>query len=110
MNKTQILYIMQNGNTSQYKIGITNDLNKRHASLQTGCPEDLHIIKIYTHYDRKKILYYERVLHRYYTKCGCRLRANGEWFDLSIADINFLCKPKGIKEQNELMETLKEMM
>ena len=54
--------------------------------------------------------YYERILHRYYTKAGCKVRANGEWFELSIADINFLCKPNGIKEQNELMETLKKMM
>lgn len=106
----QMLYIMQNGETKQYKIGITKDLNVRYRNLQTGCPEELKIIKIYTHYDRKQIEYYERVLHRYYKKCGCKIRDNGEWFELSIADINFLCKPNGIKEQNELMETIKKMM
>ena len=106
----QMLYIMQNGETKQYKIGITKDLNVRYRNLQTGCPGELKIIKIYTHYDRKQIKYYERVLHRYYEKCGCKIRDNGEWFELSIADINFLCKPSGIKEQNALMEDIKKMM
>ena len=106
----QMLYIMQNGETNQYKIGITNDLNRRHGNLQTGCPTELKIITVYTHYDRKQIQYYERVLHRYYEKCGCKIRDNGEWFELKVADIDFLCKPSGIKEQNELMETIKKMM
>ena len=35
---SQILYIMQNGDTNQYKIGITKDLNARWSNLQTGCP------------------------------------------------------------------------
>ena len=34
----QMLYLMQNGDTNQYKIGITNNLNTRWSSLQTGCP------------------------------------------------------------------------
>lgn len=37
-NTIQTLYILQNGDTNQYKIGITNNLNKRLAQLQTGCP------------------------------------------------------------------------
>ena len=31
----QMLYIMQNGNTNQYKIGITNNINNRWNALQT---------------------------------------------------------------------------
>ena len=44
----QMLYIMQNGETNQYKIGITKDLNIRYRNLQTGCPEELKIINIYS--------------------------------------------------------------
>ena len=63
----QIMYILQNGDTNQYKIGITNDLNRRLAELQTGCPNEIKVVKLYTHYQRKIIEKYERVLHNYYT-------------------------------------------
>lgn len=64
-----LLYILQNGDTDEYKIGITNDLNRRLRQLQTGCPNELKVIKVYTHYHRNAIQKYERTLHRYYTKC-----------------------------------------
>ena len=110
MREMQFMYILQNGDTSEYKIGITNNLNKRMASLQTGCPNELKIVKLFTHYDRKQIMKYERVLHRYYTKCGCRIRTNGEWFNLRIPDLTFLCKPQTIAEQNELIQNILKMM
>jgi len=106
----QTLYILQNGNTNQYKIGITNNLNRRLQQLQTGCPFELKIVKIWTHYNRKIIEKYERVLHRYFTKCGCRIRENGEWFILRVPDINYLCKPQSIAQQNELIENLLKML
>ena len=77
------LYIMQNGDTNQYKIGITNNLNTRWSSLQTGCPGELKILKVWIHTQRKFILRYERVLHRFFEALGQRLRANGEWFILN---------------------------
>lgn len=106
----QILYILQNGNTNQYKIGITNNLNKRLQQLQTGCPFELKVVKIWTHYNRKVIEKYERVLHKYFTKCGCRIRENGEWFTLRVPDINYLCKPQNVAQQNELIENLLKML
>ena len=110
MKKMNILYILQNGNTSQYKIGITKDLNMRLHNLQTGCPGELRVIKIWQHYDRKVIEKYERVLHRYFTKCGCRIRPNGEWFELCKPDIYNLCKPSSIKEQNDFIQNILKMM
>lgn len=68
-NGYYILYILQNGNTNQYKIGITNNLNRRLSQLQTGCPNELKVIKVWTHYHKTIIQKYERVLHRYYKKC-----------------------------------------
>lgn len=109
-NIMQILYILQNGDTQEYKIGRTNDLNRRLHQLQTGCPNELKIIKIWTHYQLEQVKKYERVLHRYYTKCGCRIRANGEWFKLSPADIAYLSKPSTIAEQNDLVKQILDMM
>lgn len=106
MKKSQILYLMQNGNTNQYKIGITNDLNRRWQSLQTGCPGELRVLKIWTHTKRASILRYERVLHRYFTALGQRLRKNGEWFELTKGQVMELCKPNSTKEQNEIIEKI----
>lgn len=110
MNSMHILYILRNGETNQYKIGITNKLNRRLAELQTGCPFELQVVKIWTHYKREVIEKYERTLHNYFTKCGCRLRNNGEWFELTKPDVSFLCKPNGIQEQNETIKNLLKMM
>ena len=98
----QMLYIMKNGLRNEDKIGITNNLNKRHPALQTGCPNDLHIVKIWTHTQRKFIEKYERVLHRFFQ--NVRIRQNGEWFILSDDDIAMLCKPNSVTEQNMLIE------
>lgn len=106
----QILYILRNGDTDQYKIGITDNLNRRLSQLQTGCPCELQVVKVWTHYQREQIKKYERVLHRYFTKCGCRIRANGEWFTLRTPDIYQLCKPNSIAEQNAQIENFLKMM
>lgn len=53
---------------------------------------------------------YERVLHRYYKKCGCQVETQGEWFELSPADITFLSKPNTIAEQNNLIDQILKMM
>lgn len=107
-NLPQVLYIMQNGKTNEYKIGITNDINRRYRDLQTGCPNELRIVKIWTHYQRKIIQKYERVLHNYFKIC--KIRANGEWFRLSDEDIAELCRPNSIFEQNEYIENCLKSM
>lgn len=104
------LYILQNGNTNQYKIGITNNLNRRWGELQTGCPGELKIIKIWSHYSKNAVARYERILHRFFTKSGCRIRANGEWFELRKPDIYLLSKPNSIAEYNKLTNDLLKMM
>lgn len=104
------LYILQNGNTNQYKIGKTNNLNRRWGELQTGCPGELKVIKIWSHYSKNAVARYERILHRFFTKCGYRIRANGEWFELRKPDIDLLSKPNSIAEYNKLTNDLLKMM
>ena len=105
-----LLYILNNKGTDEYKIGITKDLNRRLKQLQTGCPNELVVIKIWSHYQNKMIKKYERVLHRYFTKCGCRIRSNGEWFHLREPDLYQLKKPSGIEEQNDFIKKILKMM
>lgn len=102
------LYILQNGTTNQFKIGITNNIDNRIASLQTGCPFELHLIKKWTHHNRKNILNYEKIIHQYFTKAGKRIRNNGEWFFLNLADVDFLCQPQSIEEQDKMLIQMQE--
>ena len=105
-----ILYILRDGDTNNYKIGYTRNLNRRLGELQTGCPHELQIVKLWKHTQIKAIKKYERVLHNYFTKCGCRIRPDGEWFELRKPDIDFLCKPNTIDEQNKIIADILKMM
>ena len=101
---TQILYIIQYGNTNQYKIGITKNLNKRISELQVGSPYELRLVKIWTHTRREKIEEYERVIHRYLIKEGYQIRKDSEWFRLCKPILKLLLAPNTIQEQNKIIE------
>ena len=101
---TQILYIIQYGNTNQYKIGITKNLNKRISELQVGSPYELRLVKIWTHTRREKIEEYERVIHRYLIKEGYQIRKDSEWFRLCKPILKLLLAPNTIQEQNKVIE------
>lgn len=101
---TQMLYIIQYGNTNQYKIGITKNLNKRISELQVGSPYELKLVKIWTHTRREKIEEYERVIHRYLIKEGYQIRKDSEWFRLCKPILKLLLAPNTIQEQNKVIE------
>ena len=101
---TQMLYIIQYGNTNQYKIGITKNLNKRISELQVGAPYELRLVKIWTHTRREKIEEYERVIHRYLIKEGYQIRKDSEWFRLCKPILKLLLAPNTIQEQNKIIE------
>lgn len=81
------LYVINQIGTNFYKIGITNDLNKRIRALQTGNPNTLnYVIAVQSDLEDskgKEIIYLERFLHRNYKS----RRKNGEWFQLSRLDV-----------------------
>lgn len=105
-NAYQIMYIIQMGDTNYYKIGITDNINRRLQQLQTGNPLHLEVVKMWEHTQRKVILKYERVLHRYFTQLGQRTETNKEWFMLTKDDLKMLTAPRGARQQNELIEKI----
>lgn len=107
---TNCLYILNNTTTNEYKIGYTNNINQRLAKLQTGCPHELVVIKLYFNQNYNSVKRYERILHNYYKKQGKKIRENGEWYKLEKEDINLLCKPNTTLEVNELIENLRREM
>ncbi|EKB06873.1 hypothetical protein HMPREF9711_00183 [Myroides odoratimimus CCUG 3837] len=83
----RFLYLLKAKDSSFYKTGITNDLEKRKRELQTGCPLELHYIFAVEadliDYYGKEIIYLERFLHQNYKEC----KVLGEWYKLSNIDV-----------------------
>ncbi|KYN89488.1 hypothetical protein ATY35_11080 [Vibrio cidicii] len=84
------LYIVRCGESELYKIGITNNLEKRLTEHQTGCPYTLkYVVWFEADLDDflgKEISYLETFLHKNYQS----RRVRGEWFNLTyshLADI-----------------------
>jgi predicted GIY-YIG superfamily endonuclease len=72
------LYIIQMKSTLYYKIGITNNLNKRLLALQTGNPIKLYIVRYYKIYTNANTL--EKLIHTYLSEYHIHL----EWFCISV--------------------------
>lgn len=72
------VYLLQDEQAAT-KIGISGDPRKRIASLQTGHPEPLRLVKAIRCRTAAHARAVERDLHIHFE----RQRMNGEWFDLS---------------------------
>lgn len=71
--KMQLLYLLQSGDL--YKIGISNDINNRIKSLQTGSGYEVKCIAYYKTKEPARTV--ENKLHKLFDK----YRKKGEWFD-----------------------------
>jgi len=80
------IYLIQNGNTTQYKIGITTrDLNRRVAELQTGSPYTLEAVAYCVSDDFAND---EIILHNMFAD----KRLSGEWFELNDYEVQQVCE------------------
>lgn len=70
------VYLLNAWGTDNYKIGVTKrDVNKRIKQLQTGCPDEIILVKKFECENYRKV---ERWLHRQHGMT----RVEGEWFVL----------------------------
>lgn len=74
------VYIMQLGDTNLFKIGYSNDVDRRRAQIQAKCPIPITVIYERWGHDYR---FFERVLHKEFEK----KRVKGEWFKLSASDL-----------------------
>ncbi|MEM8836181.1 MAG: GIY-YIG nuclease family protein [Planctomycetota bacterium] len=72
------VYLMRSG--KYHKIGRSNSAGRRHAELKTQLPEKLELVHEISTDDPVGIEQY------WHSRFGSK-RANGEWFDLSSADV-----------------------
>jgi len=87
----RFLYVIRCLPYNYYKIGITNDIEKRFATHQTGCPFELKFIFAVEadieDYFGREIAYLEQFFHKNYEDKKVR----GEWFELAMEDITEMC-------------------
>jgi predicted GIY-YIG superfamily endonuclease len=72
------LYIIQMKATNYFKIGVSNNINKRLSTLQTGNPIKLYIVRYYLIYTDANRL--EKLIHSYLSEYHIHL----EWFCISV--------------------------
>ena len=76
------VYILKSGNL--YKIGKTNCLKKRLASLQCGNPQKIEVVFEAKVKDAQRV---EKLVHKKYQEH----RIRGEWFDLGGSILKDAC-------------------
>ena len=87
------VYFIQNSRLGHIKIGVANDVEKRLSSLQNANSVRLNVIKIVLCDSRKEAFLLEEKLHFLFKEN----RLMGEWFDISVSDVNSIPNLRGTK-------------
>lgn len=77
------LYIVRSGLSNQYKIGRTNNFQKRLKTLQTSCAVQLTVVKTFFSLD---VVSLEKTAHDKFA----HFRQKGEWFELNSSQLTQL--------------------
>lgn len=77
------LYIVRSGLSNQYKIGRTNNFQKRLKTLQTSCAVQLTVVKTFFSFDAVSL---EKTAHEKFA----HFRQKGEWFELNCSQLTQL--------------------
>lgn len=110
------LYIIGNNDHNMFKVGISNDPNKRIKGIQTGCPFPLSILKKYNLNSYSSIV--EKKIHTFLDKDKEVKSLMGEWFSCKLDKIDKLVldetkeirKIEANKKQKEREEIEKEKL
>jgi len=81
-DRSGFIYLIRNGHSNHYKIGISKNVVSRLNTLQTGNPEKLSLISFFPSINTYN---QEQELHNHYSE----KRVAGEWFVLEQHDINY---------------------
>lgn len=96
------IYIIQQGNTNNYKIGYSNDPQERCKQLQTGNPQKLHLKEIF---DCRNSSVTDHTIHNYLSNFNIKIPKdinsefpegknsykNTEWFYIEPEDYKNVC-------------------
>lgn len=88
MSNLKYVYLIQQGDSDLYKIGVSKNINKRKSSLQTANPLNLKIIDSHLTENSFKV---ESIMHKKWNL----YKQKGEWFQLTqenIKEFRLLCE------------------
>lgn len=107
MSQAGFVYLIWAEGTDKYKIGVTTDLEKRVAILQTGCPARLRIISFFKTED---MLAVESGIHAKW----CDFQILGEWHQIPPTEISKLLSefrdPQKTLSLNEISEFQRKIL
>ena len=90
------LFCAEINNKIQYKIGVSNNPEKRFKTAQTSNPNLINIVSTYRAVDRLMAFKVESVLHKkYYTH-----NIGGEWFEMDNISANHFLNECNTIENN----------
>ncbi|MBC8664011.1 GIY-YIG nuclease family protein [Vibrio parahaemolyticus] len=95
------VYVINCVSTNFYKIGISNDVDKRMSTLQTGCPFELRLVALIKAEFNDTLGYEIRAIEKFYHKNYEDLNVRGEWFELNASMISDLVYFSDIKRDLE---------
>lgn len=81
------VYLLFSSGVNAYKIGVSKNSTKRVKKLQTGCPYQIEIVKLFKTSRPFKI---EKALHNMYAQYKWNYDGDvisGEWFQLPINEV-----------------------
>jgi len=82
ISREGFVYLIRNGESNKYKIGLSKNVFRRLNSMQTGNPDKLSLICFFPAIDAFK---QEQELHNHFSI----KRSTGEWFILNDNDVNY---------------------
>ncbi len=89
----EVYFIFRKNKATKCKIGRSDNPKQRASQLQTGNHRTLYVYKTLKGYIRL-----EKMLHKYFKE----FRINGEWFDITFADVDEVIEQYNeTKEENE---------
>ena len=92
------VYIIGNNDHNMFKVGISNDPNKRIKGIQTGCPFSLSILKKYNLNSHSSMV--EKKIHTLLKKDKEVKSLMGEWFSCKLDKIDKLI----LEESKEILK------
>ena len=92
------VYIIGNNDHNMFKVGISNDPNKRIKGIQTGCPFPLSILKKYNLNSHSSLV--EKKIHTLLEKDKEVKSLMGEWFSCKLDKIDKLI----LEESKEILK------
>lgn len=86
MEETNYVYILRSGNTNNFKIGVSKNIENRIKQLQTGNPYKITVYHYFEAPTRENAFNCEHWLHKFFDGHKTELM-RGEWYRITLKEL-----------------------